>query len=116
MPASFFGAEPPAVVLKMVVFNATVEVLQGAKALLSNPSRAVVAMSVLLLRDYADDLAAQVQEIWSLFPGYVVRVPKFSNSLVSRAGLRGGGGVGMGVSGMVFVGLVLGCIEAKFCK
>ena len=33
-----------------------------------------------------------------------------------RAGLRGGGGVGMGVSGMVFVGLVLGCIEAKFCK
>ena len=34
----------------------------------------------------------------------------------SRAGLRGGGGVGMGVSGMVFVGLVLGCIEAKFCK
>ena len=27
-----------------------------------------------------------------------------------------GGGVGMGVSGMVFVGLVLGCIEAKFCK
>ena len=35
---------------------------------------------------------------------------------VFRAGLRGGGGVGMGVSGMVFVGLVLGCIEAKFCK
>ena len=34
----------------------------------------------------------------------------------NRAGLRGGGGVGMGVSGMVFVGLVLGCIEAKFCK
>ena len=34
----------------------------------------------------------------------------------SREGLRGGGGVGMGVSGMVFVGLVLGCIEAKFCK
>ena len=34
----------------------------------------------------------------------------------SRVGLRGGGGVGMGVSGMVFVGLVLGCIEAKFCK
>ena len=33
-----------------------------------------------------------------------------------RAGLRGGGGVGMGVSGMVFVGLVLGCIEANFCK
>ena len=33
-----------------------------------------------------------------------------------RVGLRGGGGVGMGVSGMVFVGLVLGCIEAKFCK
>ena len=33
-----------------------------------------------------------------------------------RAGLRGGGGVGMGVSGMVSVGLVLGCIEAKFCK
>ena len=33
-----------------------------------------------------------------------------------RAGLRGGGGVGMGVSGMVFVGLVLGCIEAKICK
>ena len=27
-----------------------------------------------------------------------------------------GGGVGMGVSGMVSVGLVLGCIEAKFCK
>ena len=35
---------------------------------------------------------------------------------VARVGLRGGGGVGMGVSGMVFVGLVLGCIEAKFCK
>ena len=35
---------------------------------------------------------------------------------VLRAGLRGGGGVGMGVSGMVFVGLVLGCIEAKFYK
>ena len=35
---------------------------------------------------------------------------------VIRAGLRGGGGVGMGVSGMVSVGLVLGCIEAKFCK
>ena len=33
-----------------------------------------------------------------------------------RVGLRGGGGVGMGVSGMVFVGLVLGCIETKFCK
>ena len=33
-----------------------------------------------------------------------------------RAGLRGGGGGGMGVSGMVFVGLVLGCIEADFCK
>ena len=33
-----------------------------------------------------------------------------------RVGLRGGGGVGIGVSGMVFVGLVLGCIEAKFCK
>ena len=33
-----------------------------------------------------------------------------------REGLRGGGGVGMGVSGMVFVGLVLGCIETKFCK
>ena len=37
-------------------------------------------------------------------------------SMVHRVGLRGGGGVGMGVSGMVFVGLVLGCIEAKFCK
>ena len=36
--------------------------------------------------------------------------------LIFRVGLRGGGGVGMGVSGMVFVGLVLGCIEAKFCK
>ena len=35
---------------------------------------------------------------------------------VTRVGLRGGGGVGMGVSGMVFVGLVLGGIEAKFCK
>ena len=35
---------------------------------------------------------------------------------VHRAGLRGGGGVGMVVSGMVSVGLVLGCIEAKFCK
>ena len=36
--------------------------------------------------------------------------------LVRRVGSRGGGGVGMGVSDMVFVGLVLGCIEAKFCK
>ena len=35
---------------------------------------------------------------------------------VPRAGLRGGVGVGMGVSGMVSVGLVLSCIEAKFCK
>ena len=39
-----------------------------------------------------------------------------SKILHIRGGLRGGGGVGMGVSGMVFVGLVLGCIEAKFCK
>ena len=39
-----------------------------------------------------------------------------ANELVFRAGLRGGGGVGMGVSGMVFVGLVLGCTEANFCK
>ena len=38
------------------------------------------------------------------------------NPSIHRVGLRGGGGVGMGVSGMVFVGLVLGCIEAKFCK
>ena len=42
--------------------------------------------------------------------------PLGSNKAADRAGLRGGGGVGMGVSGMVFVGLVLGCIEAKFCK
>ena len=44
---------------------------------------------------------------------WVVLVITHSNC---RVGLRGGGGVGMGVSGMVFVGLVLGCIEAKFCK
>ena len=48
------------------------------------------------------------------------RFIEFCQSVVDewafRAGLRGGGGVGMGVSGMVFVGLVLGCIEAKFCK
>jgi FkbM family methyltransferase len=83
VPAELLGPDPPPVVLKIVVFNATLEVLDGAKALLSNPSRAVVAMSVLLLRDYADDLGAQVRELWSLFPGYVVRVPKFSNSPAS---------------------------------
>ena len=44
---------------------------------------------------------------------------KTKNGLVQlkvRVGLRGGGGVVMGVSGMVFVGLVLGCIDADFCK
>ena len=44
--------------------------------------------------------------------------PKAQFSFAYRAGLRGAaaGGVGMGVSGMGSEGLVLGCIEAKFCK
>ena len=42
--------------------------------------------------------------------------PRRDIPIALRAGLRVGGGVGMGVPAMVFVGLVLGCIEAKFCK
>merc|ERR1712196_145258 len=47
----------------------------------------VVAMSLLLLRDYNDE--EQVREIWSLFPGYVVRAPKFSSSPVSLDDILG---------------------------
>ena len=47
---------------------------------------------------------------------FAAPIRKLNVQYDDRAGLRGGGGVGMGVSGMVFVGLVLGCIEAKFCK
>ena len=54
------------------------------------------------------------QKIRSLLNETVKRDKHFGT--ISRVGLRGGGGVGMGVSGMVFVGLVLGCIETKFCK
>ena len=51
------------------------------------------------------------------WPGVREQLSRVRTGEVSyRVGLRGGGGVGMGVSGMVFVGLVLGCIEAKFCK
>ena len=44
------------------------------------------------------------------------QVTQKAEAMEAMAGLRGGGGGGMGVSGMVFVGLVLGCIVAKFCK
>ena len=43
----------------------------------------MVAVSILITRGYADDIEAQVREIWGFLPGYVVRVPKLSNFPVS---------------------------------
>ena len=53
---------------------------------------------------------------WSLEPKTLHNLWTCTLEWEVRVGLRGGGGVGMGVSGIVFVGLVLGCIETKFCK
>ena len=39
------GADPPPVVLKLVVFNATLDALRGARTLITNPAKPVIAMS-----------------------------------------------------------------------
>ena len=71
--------------------------------------------------DGGGDAAGNSTESWPVeaAPGCAAGssvVSKTVNPSIKDPAISQGGGFGMGVSGMVFVGLVLGCIEAKFCK
>jgi len=75
-------------VLKLNIFNDSLQALAGARRLLTHQVRPVVALSVHVYREYTDTVMPLIDELWALLGHYVFRVPGWSREPLGRDQLR----------------------------